>query len=108
MAEMGLVPYSFCGITEYPRSQQVPTVPGQTQGVSIVLNSTDSQFILNKIIGWFRDRDEVELVDHGVTDKLGRGYIILEWIECVVDPLFLAILRDEDTVEDYTVYIRDL
>jgi hypothetical protein len=60
------------------------------------------------MIGWFRDRDEIELIDHGISDKVGRGYIILEWTECEVDPLFLAILRDEDTVEDYTVYIRDL
>jgi len=108
MQEMGLVPYSF-SIAEYPRSQQqVLTIPGQTQGVSITLASPDFQFILNKITGWFRDRDEVELVDHGITDKLGLGYIILEWNECEIDQLFLAILRDEEAVEDYTVYARDL
>ena len=107
MAEMGLVPYTFTGITEYPRSPQVLTIPGQAQGVYITLTSTD-QFILNKITGWFRDRDEIELIDHATTDKRELGYIILEWNECEVDPLFLAILRDEDTVEDYTVYTRDL
>jgi hypothetical protein len=119
--EMGLVPYTFNGITEYPRSQQVPATPGQAQGVYITLvcrqadsqgnihkTSDNFQFILDKMIGWFRDRDEIELIDHGISDKLGRDYIILEWTECEVDPLFLAILRDEDTVEDYTVYIRDL
>ncbi len=108
MAEMGLVPYTFKGITEYPRSQQVPAIPGQAQGVYITLASTDFQFILNKIIGWFRDRDEVELVDHGVSDKQGLGYIILEWTECEVDQLFCDILRDEEIVADYTVYTRDL
>jgi hypothetical protein len=119
--ETGLVPYSFTGITDYPRSQQVLTVPGQAQGVYITLvcrqadsqgyihrTSDNFQFILDKMMGWFRDRDEVELIDHGISDKVGQGYIILEWIECEVDPLFLAILRDEDTVEDYTVYTRDL
>lgn len=108
MAEMGLVPYTFNGITEYPRSQQVPTIPGQAQGIYITLTSTDFQFILNKITGWFRDRDEVELVDHGVSDKQGLGYIILEWTECEVDQLFCDILRDEEIVADYTVYTRDL
>ncbi|HYU75062.1 MAG TPA: hypothetical protein VEL31_20535 [Ktedonobacteraceae bacterium] len=108
MAEMGLVPYTFKGITEYPRSQQIPAIPGQAQGVYITLASTDFQFILNKIIGWFRDRDEVELVDHGVSDKQGLGYIILEWTECEVDQLFCDILRDEEIVADYTVYTRDL
>ena len=107
MQETGLVPYSF-SIAEYPQSQQVLTIPGQAQGVYIYLAFSDIQFILNKIIGWFRDRDEVELVDHGVSDKLGLGYIILEWTECEVDQLFLAILRDEELVEDYTVYTRDL
>jgi len=83
-------------------------LPGQTQGVYITLSSTDYQFILNKIIGWFRDYDEVELIDHGVSDKQGLGYIILEWEECEVDRLFLNILRDEEIVEDYTIYTRSL
>jgi len=108
MTEMGVIPYSFNGITEYPRSQQLPAIPGQAQGVYIILTSTDFQFILNKMIGWFSERDEVKLVDFGASDKLGRGYIMLEWTECEVDPLFLAILRDEETVADYTVYTRDL
>lgn len=103
---MSIVPHSF-QIATLPRSQ-VAALPGQTQGVYIALESPDNQFILNKIIGWFRDRDEVELIDHGITDKLNSGYIILEWNEYEVDRLFLAILRDEETVADYTVYTRDL
>ncbi len=105
--QMALIPSSFMGVTEYPRSQPV-TLPGQAQGVYITLASTDFQFILNKIIGWFRDRDEVELIDHGISDKVGCGYIILEWTECEVDQLFCDILRDEEIVADYTVYTRDL
>lgn len=105
---MDIVPYSF-NITTLPRSpqQQGLTLPGQVQGVYITL-STDYQFILNKIIGWFRDRDEVELIDHGTSDKVGLGYIILEWEEREVDQLFLDILRDEEIVADYTIYTRDL
>jgi hypothetical protein len=104
---MNIVPYSF-QITTLPQPQRrVITLPGQAQGVYITIPG-DYQFILNKIIGWFSDRDEVELIDHGVSDKVGLGYIILEWEECEVDQLFLAILRDEESVADYTVYTRDL
>jgi hypothetical protein len=105
--QQGLVPYSFSGVTDYQRAPQT-TLPGQAQGVYISLISTDIRFILNKIVGWFRDRDEVELVDHGISDKRELGYIIVEWYECAVDQLFLAILRDEELVEDYTLYTRDL
>lgn len=106
---MEIVPYqqkpSF-NITTLPQSQG-NALPGQVQGVYITLIA-DYQFILNKMIGWFSDRDEVELVDHGISDKMGLGYIILEWFECEADQLFLAILRDEEIVGDYTVYTRDL
>ncbi len=102
-----LVPYSFNGITDYPRSQG-GVLPGRARGIYITLASPDYQFTLNKIIGWFHDRDEVELIDHGCSDKIGCGYIILEWAEHEVDQLFLAILRDEEFVTDYTVYTRDL
>ena len=105
---MNVIPYSFTGVTAIPRLPQETALPGQAQGVYITLTSTDSQFILNRIVGWFRDRDEVELVDHGISDKVGCGYIILEWEECEVDQLFLAILRDEEIIADYTVYTRDL
>ncbi len=105
---MNIVPYSFNNVTTLPQSpQQGRVLTGQVQGVYIML-STDYQFILNKIIGWFSDRDEVELIDHGTSDKVGLGYIILEWAECEIDQLFLSILRDEETVADYSVYTRDL
>jgi hypothetical protein len=104
-----LVPYQHSfNIVALPQSPQGAVLPGQAQGVYIALSSTDYQFILNMMIGWFRDRDEVELVDHGTTDKANLGYIILEWTECEVDQLFLAILRDEEMIADYTVYTRDL
>jgi hypothetical protein len=107
---MDVVPYSYntTTITTIPRSSQGNVLPDQAQGVYITLASTDYQFFLNKIKGWFSDRDEVDLIDHGSSDKVGLGYIILEWEECEVDQLFCAILRDEEIVADYTVYTRDL
>jgi hypothetical protein len=103
---VNIVPYSFTTST-LPQVPSHITMPGQAQGVYITIPG-DYQFILGKIMNWFAGRDEVELVDHGVSDKLGFGYIILEWDQCDIDPLFLAILRDEQSVADYTVYTRDL
>jgi len=102
---MNIIPYGF-NAPALP-SQRAGILPGQVQGVYITIPD-DYQFVLNKIVGWFSDRDEVELIDHGVSDKVGLGYIILEWMEYEIDTLFLAILRDEDAVADYTVYVRDL
>ncbi len=69
----------------------------------VVLND-----ISEKMAGWFAGRDEVVIVDVGVSDKQGLGFIMIEWMECEIDSLFLAILRDEEIVDDYTVYGRSL
>ena len=108
MAETAVIPHSFSGLAEYPHMTQQPETPGQTQGVYIGLHPDHYELILGKIMGWFEGRPEIDLVDTGVSDKLGLGYIILEWVEHAIDQLFLAILRDEELVADYTVYIRDL
>lgn len=108
MQEMGLIPHSFNGITEYPRSRQLPTIPGQAQGVYITLHPDVLDDISEKMAGWFRGREEIDIVDVGVSDKQGLGFVIIEWLECEIDPLFLAILRDEELVGDYTVYGRNL
>jgi hypothetical protein len=108
MAETGVIPSSFNGITEYPPSQQVPTIPGQAQGVYITLHPEVLDGIAEKIAGWFCGREEIDIVDVGVSDKQGLGFVIVEWTQCEIDPLFLAILRDEELVGDYTVYGRNL
>jgi len=108
MAEMGVIPYSFNGITEYPRSQQLSTIPGQAQGVYITLHPDVLDAISEKIAKWFAGHEEIDIVDVGVSDKQGLGFLIIEWLECEIDQLFLAILRDEELVGDYTVYGRNL
>jgi hypothetical protein len=100
-----MIPYSF-SMAAYPHAQQ-PETPGQTQGVYLSLHPDYHELILGKIMGWFEGRPEIDLIDTGVSDKAGVGYIMLEWVEHAIDPLFLAILRDEELVADYTVYIRE-
>jgi hypothetical protein len=34
--------------------------------------------------------------------------ILMEWSECDVDPLFLAILNDEEAIADFTLFARTL
>jgi hypothetical protein len=103
-----IVPYTFGGITDYPRQTQQPATPGQDNGVYITLRPEYRETVLHMIMGWFAGRDEIDLVDTGISDKVGLGYIILEWEECEIDQLFLAILRDEEMIADYTAYIHDL
>ena len=99
-----MIPYSF-SMAAYPHTQQ-PAIPGQVHGVYIALHPGHYEVILSKVMGWFAGRPEIDLVDTGTSDKLGLGYIILEWVEHAIDQLFLAILRDEELVADYTVYIH--
>ena len=103
-----LVPYGGIeSITTYPRTQQAET-PGQNNGVYITLHPEHRQTLVEKIISWFAGRDEIDFVETGLSDKVGLGYIILEWIECEIDTLFLAILRDEEMIADYTTYMHEL
>jgi hypothetical protein len=81
-------------------------LPGQVQGIYITLHPEVSEEIIRKIARWFEGRDGVVIVDHGTSDKQGFGFVLMEWIACEIDPLFLAILRDEEMVGDYTVYGR--
>ncbi|HLZ64438.1 MAG TPA: hypothetical protein VKR06_46515 [Ktedonosporobacter sp.] len=105
---LNIVPYSFRGIREYPRTQQQPETPGQNNGVYIMVHPDHLGSTLEMITGWFAGRDEIDLVCSGISDKRGLGYIIMEWIECEIDQLFLAILRDEELVADYTTYTHEL
>ena len=100
---MMLVPSSF------PLPPQGPVaLPGQVQVLFITLSTDDYGWVLDKITRWFADRPEVRLVDHGLSDKVGLGCLILEWHGRDVDPLFHAILREEALVADYCVYTRGL
>lgn len=104
----GLIPYSFDA--EYPRpaSSSALILPGQVQGIYITLHPDVTDETAAKLERWFADRPEVCIVDVGTSDKQGLGFVIMEWFECEIDQLFLAILNDEETVGDYTLYGRTL
>lgn len=103
---MQIVPYSFDGMSEYPRRQFALTRPGRAQSIYIMLHPGMVDEVAAKFAGWFEGRDEVQIVDLGTSDKVGAGFIVMQWLECDIDPLFLAVLRDEEAVADYALYGR--
>jgi len=101
---MQLVPL---GGSPYPLRPSTLPAPGVINGVFIIL-PPDYAGILEKMSGWFANRLEVAITDHGNSDKHGFGYIMIEWSEFEIDQLFLDILQNEDAVADYSTYIREL
>lgn len=106
MQEMDLIPSFNSAIL--PQSQGNALSPGQAQGVYFTMPAGVYKGLPAKVDGWFEGRGEVVLTDFGLTDKLELGYIMIEWQEEENDPLFLAILRDEELVEDYAVYVQEV
>lgn len=92
----------------YPRHLPTSLRPGQAVGVCITLRPDVSEALIAQFEGWFAHRAEVAIVDAGTSDKAGLGFLILEWRECDIDPLFLTILQQEDAVGDYAIYSRAL
>jgi hypothetical protein len=101
-----LVPYSFQ--SDLLPSPQGALLPGEAEGVYITLPPEMIETLAATFERWFVGRPEVAIVDVGTSDKQGLGFILMEWSECEIDPLFLAILREEELIVDYTAYGRAL
>jgi hypothetical protein len=111
---MQLVPYTgsgaFSDITEYsrPLSTPVVTCPGEARGIYITLHPEAVDEAAATFQQWFARRSEVRIVDIGTSDKARLGFILMEWVECDVDQLFLDILDSTQVIADYTLYGRIL
>jgi hypothetical protein len=75
-------------------------------GVHFTFPGDQLNFLLHTVQNWFENRDEVVLIDYGITDKQDKGVIVMEWEESDIDQLFLDILRTDPMIEDFTVYER--
>jgi hypothetical protein len=102
-----LVPYTGNTVATLPASRG-HILPGEVQGVFFTLPTEVYEAWLDLAEGWFAQREEVTIVDYGITDKQGLGYLIIEWDECAVDPWFLEKLREEEVVQDYTIYTLEV
>ncbi len=102
---MELVPYTLKSDV-LPESTGADLPDNMYQAVHFTFPAADLEAFLANIKRWFDNRDEVILVASGTTSQ-GFGFIVLEWEECEIDPLFLTVLELDQTVEDYSVYDRD-
>ncbi len=103
-----MVPYLFPDDEVIPTVASPMTLLGQAQCVYIVVSPEIVDDLSEQMQRWFAGRPEIALVDVGTTDKQGLGFILFEWMEREIDPLFVAQLRDADMIGDYTTYGRTL
>lgn len=102
---MQLVPYDF-------NSQQLPEMePNELgnpelsgMGIWFTFEAKHLSSLLERVRAWYADRDEVVLVDFGITDKHELGCIVMEWEGYACDQLFADILRTDPMILDYCVY----
>ena len=99
-----LVPYTLKS-AELPESTGADLPEGTYQAVHFTFPVAELGAFLANVERWFVNRDEVILVGHGTTAQ-GVGFIVLEWEECEIDPLFLSVLELDEDIEDYSTYNR--
>lgn len=106
MTETHLLP-AFRTTDLLPPAGDALATPGLVQGVVLTLPADLVEETVAQCFRWFADRDEITLIDQGISAKAEQGYLVLEWEGCEIDPLFLALLRDDEDILDYLLYERD-
>jgi|SRR6266487_645313 hypothetical protein len=82
---------------------------GNINVVVILVENHLVEAVNARLKSWFAERDEVSIVDFGdVESEPDLGYLILEWDEWEIDPLFLTILEQDDPIvnDTYFTYLR--
>jgi hypothetical protein len=86
-----------------------PLAEGMRQGVHVTFLAAHAKDIQETIERWFAKRDDVILMSSGQTSKQEHHYLMLEWDEHEIDPVFLDILaQDDELIEDFTLYSHDM
>jgi hypothetical protein len=103
-----LVPYNHQGfaLDLWPQQKAVKSSMPGWNGIHFDFNTQDLPFLKSKIEAWFGGRNEIIYVDDGDCAKQDLSFIVMEWENCEIDQLFLAILDDEDRITSYSVYFR--
>lgn len=99
-----IIPY--INNTETIPATGTQAIPGYQIVHFTVTDPSNMQLLINKIQQWYSARDEVLLVDQGITGA-GLGFVVMEWNGCAADQLFLSILEHDEFVDDFSVYTRD-
>ena len=96
-------------VAEYTfNSDRIPTegvnwTPGESQQVQFTCDPDHVSWITERLYQLFEGRDEVILVGSGLTEKLGLGFIMLQFDGCQMDPTFRRILETEQFIIDFSV-----
>ncbi len=101
---MELIPRSAIRNGKLVAPEQRSYEQGRVQGVHITIEREHLALFLEKFNAWFEDRDEVVLVASGTSMRQQTGFIILEWEDYEIDPLFIKILDHEDIILDSCLY----
>jgi hypothetical protein len=92
-------------MTEYQLPETQEIISG-VQYVFLTMAQAEHDGWVSTLNRWFAGRDEVHMTDFGTTDKQELSFIVMEWDGYAVDKLFLAILDEDEDIEDYTVYTQ--
>ncbi len=100
-----VVPYNFKS-PELPEMEPIEVEGDELAGMGVwfTFPASDLTENLDTVEAWYERRDDVVLVDSGVSRKKQIGYIIMEWEDHEPDELFLDILRTDETIIDYGIY----
>ena len=100
---MHLVPsFSSGRISRYPQPRLVPA-PNQRLGAPTTQPPMVVDERANNRESRFDGRLAVERIEGGLSDQQSIGFTILAWKAREIEPFFLALLRDEQSVGDFTV-----
>lgn len=101
---MNLVSYSA---SDFPASATRPLRAGLYQCVHLTCFEENLEPLREFFTELFAERNEIILVNWGVTVKQGLGYMIIEWEEREVDQMMIDMLRTQEVFLDFSLYIRD-
>lgn len=90
------------------KNGQVQVLPrGTIQCAYVLLAAEDLEWFITKLDAWFERRDDVGLVGQGEMQKSEQAFILLEWHEHTIDPLFISFLDHDDRIDAYSISTRE-
>jgi hypothetical protein len=100
---MHLIPsFSSGGISRYPQPRMIP-VPNQRPNASITLHLMVVDKRADKRESRFDGRLAIERINGDLSDRRSIGFITHARKACEIEPFFSALLRDGQSVGDFTV-----
>lgn len=87
--------------------EELVELDGQYECVWFTFAQDLLDFFVGKIKQWFAHDEDMTIVDFGHTDKLHRGYMVLEFGGYGLDNALLQALHKDERILDYSFFIRE-